>query len=53
MGGVCGRGGGGEDVLTGFGGELEGKEALGRPNLRWGDNINMGVQEWDGGHGLD
>jgi len=28
-----------------FGGEIWRKETLGRPRLRWEDNINMGLQE--------
>jgi len=30
-----------------------GKAALVRPRRIWEDNINMDLQEWDGGHGLD
>jgi hypothetical protein len=32
-------------------GKLEGKRLLGRPRLRWEDNIKMDVQEVGGGRG--
>jgi hypothetical protein len=31
----------------------EGKIPLGRPRLRWEDNIKMDLQEWDVEHGMD
>jgi hypothetical protein len=31
--------------IQGFGGEREGKRPLGRPRLRWEDNIHMDLQE--------
>jgi len=31
----------------------EGKRPLGRPRLRWDDNIEMDLQEVGCGHGLD
>jgi len=37
-------------------GKPEGKRPLGRPRLRWEDNIKIdlqGVGWWWGGHGLD
>ena len=33
------------EVYTVFGGETEGKRPLGRPRLRWEDNIKMELQE--------
>ena len=32
-------------------GKPEGKRPLGRPRLRWEDNIKMGLQEVGGGYG--
>jgi len=29
-------------------GKPEGKRPLGRPRRRWGDNIKMDLQEWEG-----
>ena len=37
--------GGEERCIQGFGGEPEGKRALGRPRRRWEDNIKMDLQE--------
>jgi hypothetical protein len=34
--------GGGEKCLQGFGWEVRGEETMGRPRLRWEDNINIG-----------
>jgi hypothetical protein len=34
-------------------GKLEGRRPLGRPWLRWEDNIKMGLQAVRWGHGLD
>ena len=34
-------------------GKPEGKRPLGRPRLRWNDNIKMNLQEVGWGHGLD
>ena len=42
---VWGRGG----VYTGFDGKPEVKRPLGRPRLRWKDNVKMDLQ----GYGLD
>jgi hypothetical protein len=38
-----------------FGGKLEGKRPLGRPRLRWEDNIKMDFQEigWGGMDWID
>jgi hypothetical protein len=41
MGQVWGR----KRYVRGFGGEPEGKRPLGRPRLRWEDNIKMDLQE--------
>ena len=30
-------------------GKPEGKTALGRPRIRWEDNIKMALKKWDGG----
>jgi len=32
-------------AYTGFGGKYEGKRTLGRPRLRWEDNIKKDLQE--------
>ena len=42
-------------MLTGFGGDSEPKGALGRPKLRWEDNIKIGLQEvgWGGMDWMD
>ena len=45
MGGACGTYGGRERCAHGFGGEPEGKRSLGRPRLRWEDNIKMDLEE--------
>jgi hypothetical protein len=42
MGGVCGTYGRQERVLLGI---PEGKRPLGKPRLRWEDNIKMNIQE--------
>jgi hypothetical protein len=34
-------------------GRPEGRRPLGRPRLRWEDNIKWIFKKWDGGHGLD
>jgi hypothetical protein len=34
--------------IQGFGGETKGKRPLGRPKLRWEDNIKMDLQEMGG-----
>ena len=34
-------------------GKHEGKRPLGRPRRRWEDNIEMGLQKWNGGGGID
>jgi hypothetical protein len=36
-----------------FGGEIVGKDPLGRPRLRWEDNIKMDLQEMEWGLVLD
>ena len=49
MGGACGAYGGGvHRVLVG---KSEGKRPLGRPRLRWEDNIKMDLQEVGGSCG--
>ena len=45
MGGACGPDGGRERSVQGAGGETEGKRPLGRPRLRWEDNIKTDLQE--------
>jgi hypothetical protein len=45
MGGVCSAYWGGERLIQGFGGEALGKRPLGRPRLRWEDNIKVDLQE--------
>jgi hypothetical protein len=45
MGGECSAYGGGERRVQGFGGKTGGKRPLGRPRLRWKDNIKMDLQE--------
>jgi len=44
MSGACSRYGGEERRIQGFGGEPEGKKPLGRPMLRWEDNIEMDLR---------
>jgi hypothetical protein len=51
MGGACDAYGGGERGAQVVGGEPEGRGPLGRPRLRWEDNIKMDVQEVGGGCG--
>ena len=34
-------------------GKLEGTKPLGRPRLRWEDNIKIDIREGGEGHGLD
>ena len=48
MGGVRGAYGRGERCAQGSSGETRGKDPLGRPRLRWEDNIKMGLQEVGG-----
>ena len=45
MGGACSTYGGKERCVQGFGWKPEEMRPLGRPRLRWDDNINMGLQE--------
>jgi hypothetical protein len=45
MGGACSSYGAGEVRIQGFGGKPEGRRPLGRPRLRWEDNIKMVLQE--------
>jgi len=45
VGGIYGTHGGGESCLQGFGWEAEGKRPLGRPRLRWENNIEMDLRE--------
>ena len=40
-------------MYTGLGGGPEGKRPLGRPRLRWEDDIEMDLKEVGWGHGLD
>ena len=47
--GECGAHGGGERCGQVSNVETRGKEPLGRPRLRWEDNINMDLQEVGGG----
>jgi len=51
MGGACGAYGGGRGVHRVLVGKPEGKRPLGRPRLRWKDNIKMDLQEVVGGFG--
>ena len=51
MGGPCGVHGGGERCAQGSGGKPEGKRQMGRPRLRWEDNIKLDIQEVGGGCG--
>jgi len=52
MGGACSAYGGWKRRIQGFGGKPEGKRPLGRPRLRWEDNIKMDIQEVECG-GMD
>jgi hypothetical protein len=45
VGGTCGTHEGGERCLRGLVGRPEGKRPLGRPRLKWEDNIKMGLRE--------
>ena len=45
MGGACGPYGGRERSVQGVVGKPEGKRPLGRPKIRWEDNIRMDLQE--------
>jgi hypothetical protein len=45
VGGTCGTHGGGERCLQRFGWRSEGKRPLGRPRLRWDDNITLDLGE--------
>jgi hypothetical protein len=45
MGGACSSDGEGRDVYRVLVGKPEGKKPVGRPRLRWEDNIKMGLQE--------
>jgi hypothetical protein len=45
MGGACGEHGGGEGCIQHFGRRHEGRRPLGRPKLRWEDNIKMVLKE--------
>ena len=49
MGGACGAYGGGRGVYRDLVGKPEGKRPLGRPRLRWENNIKMDLQEVGGG----
>jgi len=49
MGGACGASGGGKGVHRILVGKPEGMSPLGRPRLRWEDNIKMDLQEVGGG----
>ena len=52
MGGACGTYGGGvRGVHRVLVGKPEGKRPLGRPRLRWEDNIKKDLQEVGGGYG--
>jgi hypothetical protein len=42
MGRACSTHGGEEECIYDFGGNPEGKRPLGRPRLRWEDNITKG-----------
>ena len=52
MDGACSAYGGEVRRIQVFGGEPEGNRPLGRPRLRWEDNINMDLQEVECG-GMD
>jgi hypothetical protein len=45
MGGACSVDGGGKRRVEGLGGEIWGKEPLGRPRRRWEDNIKIDFKE--------
>ena len=51
MDGACGAYGGGRGVHAVLVGKPEGKRPLGRPRLRWEDNIKLDLQEVAGGCG--
>jgi hypothetical protein len=51
MGGACGAYGGSESCSQGSGGEILGKETLGRRRRRWDDNIKMDLQDVEGACG--
>jgi len=45
MGGTCGTHRGGGDVYRVLLGKSEGKRPLGRPRLRWKDNVKLDLRE--------
>jgi hypothetical protein len=45
MGGACNTNGEKRNAYTTFVGKPEGKRPMGRPRLRWVDNIKMGLRE--------
>jgi hypothetical protein len=46
MGGACITYGGQERYIQGLVGKTEGKRSLGRPKLRWEDNIRWILRKW-------
>jgi hypothetical protein len=48
MGGSCSTRGGEEDAYRVLVGKREGENPLGRPRIRWDDNIKWAFKKWDG-----
>jgi hypothetical protein len=53
MGGACSTYGDRRGVYKVYVGKPEGMRTLGRPRLRWENNIKLHLQEVGWGHGLD
>jgi hypothetical protein len=53
LGGACSTYGSRRGVYSVYVGKPEGMRPFGRPRLGWVDNIEMDLQEFKWGHGLD